>query len=489
MMDPSQQPSTADLREFSRKVRDAVQRFDSRKAQTADAPSAARDQAPVTEMHATFDLIQALEELSVADEELRQQNEELERSRDDLARERKKYYELFDFAPDAYVVTDSRGSIIEANVAATHLLGVPSHFLLGKPLAVFFEETAKRTYRQQLDRLCGVDRIDDWEISLVPRNADTISVSVSVGRVASRDKSVTGYRWILRDITKRKRAEDAVRQLNRDLEVRVASRTTQLAAANKIKDELLLSERKAREAAEVSNRVKSEFLSLLSHEFRTPLQAIFGYTELLEREIHGPINDAQRRDLYRVRQSQQHLLGLINTILEFAKLESGQPIEVSFQVVPMEETLKPMEALIGPAVETKALTYEYTCTDAAVIAYADPAKVQQIVVNLLANAVKYTPPGGSVKLECAMVPDAVEVRVIDTGPGIPDEKLESIFEPFVQLKQRGTPSNGTGLGLPISRRLATAMGGSLTVSSEEGVGSTFTLRLQRADARTPPPAE
>jgi PAS domain S-box-containing protein len=489
MMDPSQQPSTADLREFSRKVRDAVQRFDSRKAQMADAPSAARDQAAVTEMHATLDLIQTLEELSVADEELRQQNEELERSRDDLARERKKYYELFDFAPDAYLVTDSRGSIIEANVAATHLLGVPSHFLLGKPLTVFFEETAKRGYRHQLDRLCGVDRIDDWEIALIPRNGDAISVSVSVGRVAARDKSISGYRWILRDITKRKQAEDSVRQLNRELEVRVASRTTQLAAANKIKDELLLSERKAREAAEVSNRVKSEFLSLLSHEFRTPLQAIFGYTELLEREIHGPINDAQRRDLYRVRQSQQHLLGLINTILEFAKLESGQPIEVSFQVVPMEETLKPMEALIGPAVETKALTYEYTCTDPAVIAYADPAKVQQIVVNLLANAVKYTPPGGSVKLECAMVPDAVEVRVVDTGPGIPEEKLDSIFEPFVQLKQRGTPSNGTGLGLPISRRLATAMGGSLTVSSEEGAGSTFTLRLQRADARTPPPAE
>jgi signal transduction histidine kinase len=334
-----------------------------------------------------------------------------------------------------------------------------------------------------------VDRIDDWEIGLVPRNAEAVAVSVSVGRVAGRDKSISGYRWILRDITKRKQAEDAVRQLNRELEGRVASRTTQLAAANRIKDDLLLSERKAREAAEISNRVKSEFLSLLSHEFRTPLQAIFGYTELLEREIHGPINDAQRRDLDRVRQSQQHLLGLINTILEFAKLESGQPIDVAFEPVSMQQALAPMEAMIGPMLETKNLTYDYSCTDSSVVAYAEPAKVQQIVLNLLSNAVKFTPPGGHVAVHCAMLPDAVEVRVSDTGPGIPPEKLESVFEPFVQLKQSGTTSNGTGLGLPISRRLATAMGGSLSVTSEFGHGSIFTLRLQRADARTPRPEE
>jgi signal transduction histidine kinase len=115
-----------------------------------------------------------------------------------------------------------------------------------------------------------------------------------------------------------------LRELNRDLEVRMASRTAQLATANLIKDQLLASERKAREEAERSNRVKSDFLALLSHEFRTPLQAVFGYTELLDAEIHGELNESQRRYVHRIKQSQEHLLGLINTILEFAKLEGEQ---------------------------------------------------------------------------------------------------------------------------------------------------------------------
>lgn len=118
-----------------------------------------------------------------------------------------------------------------------------------------------------------------------------------------------------------------LREANRDLELRVASRTAQLAAANRLKDELLASERKAREEAEKSNRVKSEFLALLSHEFRTPLQAVFGYTELLEAEIHGGLNESQRRYVHRIKQSQQQLLGLIDTILEHTKLEGGQQIE------------------------------------------------------------------------------------------------------------------------------------------------------------------
>ena len=123
-----------------------------------------------------------------------------------------------------------------------------------------------------------------------------------------------------------RRENQQLRELNRDLERSVASRTAQLAAANRLKDELVARERKAREEAETSNRVKSDLLSLLSHEFRTPLQAIFGYTELLEREIHGPLNDAQRRDVIRIQQSEQHLLDLITAILDFARLESGPPV-------------------------------------------------------------------------------------------------------------------------------------------------------------------
>ena len=401
-------------------------------------------------------------------------------SRDAIDRERQKYFELFDFAPDAYFITDARGVIREANIAATQLLGVRAQFLTGKSLPGFFDEPARKVYRHQLDQLCGSERSDDWEISLQPRHGSPTAVSVSIGRIARNDDRVVGYRWVVRDISKRKQAENAVRELNRDLELRVASRTTQLAAANLIKDELLLSERKAREDAEVSNRIKSDFLALLSHEFRTPLQAIFGYTELLEREIHGPLTDAQRRDLQRIQQSQQHLLGLITTILDFAKLESGQPTDVSLQPTLVDEVLGHMEGLVGAQLEEKELRYTYRCADPSLVAYADAAKMQQILLNLLANAIKFTDRGGSITLDCEVELDAVAIHVVDTGRGIPAENLDAVFQPFVQLKSKGAVTAGTGLGLPISRKLATAMGGSLNATSEPGRGSTFTLRLQRA---------
>jgi signal transduction histidine kinase len=241
-------------------------------------------------------------------------------------------------------------------------------------------------------------------------------------------------------------------------------------------------DRKAREEAEVSNRTNSDFLALLSHEFRSPLQAIFGYTELLEREIHGPLTDPQRLYLRRIQQSQQLLLGLVTTILDFARLESGRPIDLDLHPTAIHEVLVHMEELVGSQLEEKRLSYSYHCRDGSILANADSGKVQQILLNLLANAIKFTDLGGAISLECGLEPESVAVRVIDTGNGIPADKLEAIFEPFVQLRSKGAVPNGTGLGLPISRRLATVMGGSLTAQSEIGKGSTFTLRLRRAES-------
>jgi PAS domain S-box-containing protein len=481
MMDPHQQHHRSSKQSDSpRKVRDARSRHDSAHQQ---------QNPPAVEAGASNDaraeLLEALEELRAADEALRQQNEELAASRDAIDRERQKYYELFDFAPDAYLVTDVKGIVREANSAASQLLGAPREFLIGKPLSMYFDDEAQATHRHQLDQLCGVPRIDEWKIMLRSRGGQPVPVSVSVGRISAKDKSAAGFRWIIRDISKGKAAEDEVRHLNRELELRVSSRTAQLTATNRIKDELLASERKAREEAEVSNRIKSDFLALLSHEFRTPLQAIFGYTELLEREIHGPLSELQKRDVHRIQHSQQHLLGLINTILEFAKLESGQPPEIACVPTVMNETLGAMEALIAPHLEAKNLRYEFKCADASVIAEADPAKVQQIVLNLLANSIKFTESGGSILVECALEPDCVAISVTDTGRGIPADKLEEVFRPFVQLKTGASGLNGTGLGLPISRRLAEAMGGSLSATSEPGNGSTFTLRLPRPGKRAP----
>ena len=218
---------------------------------------------------------------------------ELLASRDAIDRERQKYFELFELAPDACLLTDSRGIIREANVAASRLLGVPAQFLAGKTLPGFFDEPARKAYRHRLDQLSGSERSDDWEIQLRPRGGSPTDVSVSIARTSARN-GLGGYRWVLHDISKRKQAETA----------------------------LLADERKARDEAEVSNRLKSDFLALLSHQFRTPLQAIFGYTELLEQEIHGPLTESQRGYLQRIQQSQQLLLGLVTTILDFAKSET-----------------------------------------------------------------------------------------------------------------------------------------------------------------------
>ena len=465
MMDPGR-PTGSELRDFSRKVRDASKRIEHRPANAGDGGDP-RD----------TELLAAIEELRVADEELRVQNEELAASRHTIDRERMRYRELFDLAPDAYLVTDVNGTISEANLAAGRLLGVEPRFLAGKSILTFFEDGSRGQYRKQLDQLCHLERIDDWDIWITPRQSKRVPVAVSLSRASPQDENKIGFRWILRDITHQKEAEDLLRELNRDLELRVASRTAQLAAANLKKDQLIFSERKAREEAEVANRVKSEFLALLSHEFRTPLQAIFGYTELLERQIHGPLNDAQQRDLKRIQQSQQHLLGLITTILDFARLESGHGIEVEMQPVVVHEILCNMEGFIGAQLESRNIQYAYKCENHGLVAHADGSKVEQIVLNLLANAIKFTLPGGLISLECCGADERIHVHVRDTGIGIPSDKLEAIFEPFVQIRSRGGEMGGTGLGLPISRRLATAMGGELNATSVAGQGSTFTLTL------------
>jgi len=239
----------------------------------------------------------------------------------------------------------------------------------------------------------------------------------------------------------------------------------------------------ARRDAESANRSKSEFLAIMSHELRTPLNAIGGYTELIELGIRGPVTSEQRSDLARIQQSQRHLLGLINGVLNYARVEAGA---VSYDVVnvSLDEILTTCEALIAPQVRARHLTLAYTPA-AGVRVRADPDKVQQIVLNLLSNAVKFTESGGSISLGCAPAGDGasafVQVEVTDTGIGISPDQLARVFEPFVQVDAKLTRTReGTGLGLAISRDLARGMGGDLEARSTLGEGSTFTLTLPRA---------
>jgi PAS domain S-box-containing protein len=252
------------------------------------------------------------------------------------------------------------------------------------------------------------------------------------------------------------------------------------------RERLLLRERTARSeadaarvAAEHANDVKAQFLAAMSHELRTPLNAIGGYVDLLELGIRGPVTDAQREDLDRIRRNQRHLLGLINNVLNFAKIEAGH-VEYHLTDTPLHDILAGMYSLVAPQVRARGLEYEYRECRSSVIVRADTEKVQQVLLNLLSNAIKFTEPGGHVRLECTWDETTANVRVVDTGLGIPSTKLDAIFEPFVQVDQAFTrEGQGTGLGLSISRDLARAMGGDITVESVLGEGAVFTLSLPR----------
>jgi len=243
----------------------------------------------------------------------------------------------------------------------------------------------------------------------------------------------------------------------------------------------------ARREADEANRAKSDFLAAMSHELRTPLNAIIGYAQLLDVGIRGAINEAQHGDLSRIQRSSQHLLGLITDILNYAKLESGR-IQYEIEPTPLGDALKSVEELIAPLAAAKRIACDVRadCPDMRVC--ADPEKLRQILINLLSNAIKYTDDGGHVSVRCRADDEHVLIDVSDTGVGIPADRLDAIFEPFVQVERAYTGQRqGTGLGLSISRDLAEGMGGELAVRSELGKGSTFTIRL-RADRRGTPRA-
>jgi signal transduction histidine kinase len=251
------------------------------------------------------------------------------------------------------------------------------------------------------------------------------------------------------------------------------------AAISVEKSLLIAAERRARAEAEAANAAKAGFLASMSHELRTPLNAISGYVELLKMGIHGPVTVQQQEDLTRIRRSAQHLLGLINDILNFAKIEAGQ-IDIRTEEVNLCTLLSGLRDWVDPQLRSRSLDFDCVLPAPALTVTADLERVHQILLNLLSNAIKFTPADGLISVFCTVDSSTVSVHVRDTGYGISEAKLERIFDPFVQGDQTFARAvDGVGLGLTISRDLARAMGGDLTVESAEGKGSTFSLTLPR----------
>jgi len=229
--------------------------------------------------------------------------------------------------------------------------------------------------------------------------------------------------------------------------------------------------------AEAANQAKNEFLGMMSHELRTPLNAIGGYVELMDMELHGPITDAQRIDLARIRSNQRYLMGLVSDVLNFTKVGSGKLVYALDDFVVANAVANAVE-LVEPLIAQRELTFDGIACTPGLVARGDQEKVSQILVNLLSNAIKFTPPGGRIVIDCSANSHTVRMRVSDTGIGIATDKLEIIFDPFVQVKGDSLgPQAGIGLGLAISRSLARGMGGDLTVESTLGEGARFAVTL------------
>ena len=352
---------------------------------------------------------------------------------------------------DGIVIVDATGVIRFANPAAEQLFGRNRDQLVGSQLGfpvVVGESTEVEVVHPGHGAITAELRVVDVEWAGAP------ALLVS-----------------LRDITHRKRAAERERQLER--------------------------ERAARAEAEASSQAKSEFLAMMSHELRTPLNAVIGYAELLDLGVAGALTNEQRHQLSRIRTSGRHLLGLVNEVLDLAKIEAGR-LSVNIGVARTGEAADAALSLVQSHADEKGIRFAANCLgDGDAFYVGDEDRVRQILINLLSNAVKFTERGGQVALECGTTNDPdVEARlpecpkwvyfqVRDTGIGIPPEHLPVIFDPFVQVETGHTRStDGSGLGLTISRRLARLMGGDLSVRSAVGAGSIFTLWLPAATAES-----
>ena len=377
----------------------------------------------------------------------------------------------FDAITDVVLLVDDEGRVARSNRAATALFDIPFDRLVGASLESVVEE------------VFGVDA------RLAVARVREAAMAATGGRVTGREIAFAGRHWSVTIDPVRDRRRSAPGTGSGDT-VWVLRDVSEQHAAQSERERLLSAEHRARADAEAAraeaeqaNEAKAQFLATMSHELRTPLNAIQGHVQLLGMGIHGPLTDAQRDALARVDRAQQHLLGLITDILSFARLEAGR-VEYDVRPVDLAAVLDDVSPMIEPQAAAKRLVYDMRATAEGVRVLADADKLRQILLNLLSNAAKFTDPEGRVTLraEDDAAAGLVRIRVRDTGRGIPSDKLEQVFDPFVQVHrhQAGEARQGVGLGLAISRDLARGMGGELNAESVEGEGSTFTVTLRRA---------
>jgi len=395
----------------------------------------------------------------------------------------------------AIFALDPNGYVVSWNPGAQRFKGYTASEIIGKHFSVFYppEDLAARKPQIELEIAAEVGRLEDegWRVR---KDGTQFWANVVITALRGADGELVGFAKVTRDLTQRRAAELQALEDARRIAVEEALRRAAEMRSTDLVDLLDRTRRQAEEIehrrneADVANRTKTEFLAAMSHELRTPLNAIAGYVQLLMLGVRGPLTDEQAIDLGRIQRSQQHLLSLINDILNFSRLEAGA---VTYEIgsVPLGTVLEAATSMISLQATAKQITLTLEPCPPTMRALADDSKLEQVLLNLLSNAVKFTQRGGHVSIRCEAADDHVLTRVQDDGPGIPADRLADIFEPFVQLDRAlGNPREGVGLGLAISRDLARGMQGDLTVESIPGKGSTFTVSLKRAAATGAEPA-
>jgi PAS domain S-box-containing protein len=355
---------------------------------------------------------------------------------------------------DALMTTDPSGIISDVNQQMEFLTGRTRDELIGSPFKNYFTDPERA--ETGIAQVLREGKVTDYELTALARDGKQTVVSYNATTFHDRDRKLQGVFAAARDVTERKQIELTLQENYVEL-------------------------KSAKAAAEKANLAKSEFLSSMSHELRTPLNAVLGFAQLMASETPPP-SKPQKQSIDQILQAGWYLLRLINEILDLAMIESGK-VTLSQEAMSLADVLHDCQAMIEPQAQKRGIRMTFPRFDSLYYVHADRTRVKQVMINLLANAIKYNSDGGAVIVECKMSSEnRVRVSVTDTGAGLAPEQVAHLFQPFNRLGQASSSEEGTGIGLVVTKQLVELMGGVIGVSSTVGVGSVFWVELAATSA-------
>lgn len=392
-----------------------------------------------------------LQQLQVHQIELEMQNEELQLARIEIEKGLQRYTDLYDFAPISYFTLKKDGTIHQANLTGAALFGLNRQILVGRPMAGFFTGLELPTFTSFLDKVRQNNTREICELHMLCSDGQRRFLHIE-GAISSDEQFCN---LAVTDITENKRAEEILRIGILQLE-------------------------EAKIAADKAHQVKSAFLSGMSHELRSPLNAILGFAQLLETG-NPPPTDNQKARLQQIIKAGWYLLDLINQLLDLAVIESGK-LTLTKESVSLNEIIFECQEMIAPMAQTRDIQINFSRLDIPFYIDGDRIRLKQVLINLLSNAIKYNREHGSVTLNYALTTARrIRLGITDTGNGLSPDQLAQLFQPFNRLGQENGSVHGSGIGLVVSKYMVEMMGGAIGVKSTEGVGSEFWIELIQAD--------